>query len=389
MNGFELKRLAVAFAVGAVALAACAPATPPAAAPAAKPAAPAKEAAAPAKEAAAPAPAPAAKPAAPAAAAKALTKVNFSQPSTAMAYGPIMLAEAKGFLKEEGLDWETTLTGSGAKSMAALIGGSVHLNTQEYSDVILASEKGQTTLGFAAMTSEMNLGIVMKRAVAAQRGVSDKSPLADRIKALKGLKIGITSPGSGTDSLVRYLMQSQKLDPDRDADIVASGSGPNILAAFGQGQIDAFAQVSPVIEQAVVRHDGVLLISTPRGDVAELRGRIGFAIVGRKDWLDKNVEIATKVTKAVWRAEQLIKAKPQEAKDALKKAVYPELEPAIWDLVWDNSTPQYPKDPTMTPEGVKRTIDFMSAVSKQPIKATFDQVATNKFVELARKEIKE
>src|ERR671920_566250 len=58
-------------------------------------------------------------------------------------YLPLTVAERRGFFKEEGLDVEINDFGGGAKSLQALIGGSVDVVTGAYEHTIRMQAKGQ------------------------------------------------------------------------------------------------------------------------------------------------------------------------------------------------------------------------------------------------------
>ena len=58
-------------------------------------------------------------------------------------YLPLTIAERKGFFKEQGLDVEINDFGGGAKSLQALVGGSVDVVTGAYEHTIRMQAKGQ------------------------------------------------------------------------------------------------------------------------------------------------------------------------------------------------------------------------------------------------------
>lgn len=58
-------------------------------------------------------------------------------------YLPLTVAEKKGFFKDQGLDVEINDFGGGAKSLQALVGGSVDVVTGAYEHTIRMQAKGQ------------------------------------------------------------------------------------------------------------------------------------------------------------------------------------------------------------------------------------------------------
>ena len=63
---------------------------------------------------------------------------------------------------------------------------------------------------------------------------------------LKGMKIGVTAPGSSTHFMVLHMMAQAGLKPD-DAAFIGVGSGSTAVAAAKRGEIDALVSVDPVI----------------------------------------------------------------------------------------------------------------------------------------------
>ena len=63
---------------------------------------------------------------------------------------------------------------------------------------------------------------------------------------LKGMKIGVTAPGSSTHFMVRISMAQAGLKDD-DAAFIGVGAGATAVAAAERGEIDALVSVDPVI----------------------------------------------------------------------------------------------------------------------------------------------
>ena len=311
----------------------------------------------------------------------ALRKLSIVLPNLSFYAVPVTLAQNKGYFADEGYDVEITTTGSGSKAVAALLGGSADVGVMEFSDLIGAVEQHQPVQVFAAIVTEPNISIALKKSIADASGLSDQSPIDDKLKALKGKKIAISSPGSGTDTSLRWALLKVGLDPDRDVEIVPSGSASNELAAFAQGQVDAFAQTSPWIEQAIAKNNGFMVVSFPRGDVPEQHGRLAFALATFKDAMDKKPEVFTGATRAVWRALKLIHDQPEDAKSVAKQALFQDVDNDVYDTAWKINLPSFPADPRITEQQVQLTLDFKQRVTGAPSSVTFDQIATNRFVD--------
>ena len=146
------------------------------------------------------------------------------------------------------------------------------------SSALHAREHGAPVTVFGAVMTQYSSNIAVRRDWAKKFGVTENSPYKDKLKALKGITIGITSAGSGTDQLVRFLAKQAGLRPDRDMTITALGSGQAMLAAFSQNRIQAFSHSAPDAEEAAEeprRHPAVQFLegrSQAAGRVPVCRG---------------------------------------------------------------------------------------------------------------------
>ena len=104
-------------------------------------------------------------------------------------YLPLTIAERKGYFKSEGLDVEIVDFPGGAKALQAMVGGSADVVSGAYEHTINMLAKGQPIVGLALQGRYNGIVIGVSKAKAAHY----KSP-AD----LKGMKVGVTAPGSST-----------------------------------------------------------------------------------------------------------------------------------------------------------------------------------------------
>ncbi len=155
----------------------------------------------------------------------------------ALFYLPLTLAERLGYFRDEGLDVQILDFPGGAKSLQAMMGGSADVVSGGFDHVIILRAKGQALKSFVLQVATPSLAL----GVSTRRAATYRTP-AD----LKGMKIGVTAPGSSTHIFVNYLLAGAKLTPD-DVAIIGVGTGPTAVAAMRAGHIDAIANVEPAI----------------------------------------------------------------------------------------------------------------------------------------------
>jgi NitT/TauT family transport system substrate-binding protein len=154
-------------------------------------------------------------------------------------YLPLTIAEQKGFFKAEGLDVEIQDFPGGAKALQALIGGSVDVVSGAYEHTVTQQAKGQNIEALVLQGKYAGIVLGMNKAKAAEY----KSP-AD----LKGMKIGVTAPGSSTNMFVNILLAKAGLKPDA-VSIIGVGATAGAVAIMQRGEIDALSNLDPVISQ--------------------------------------------------------------------------------------------------------------------------------------------
>ena len=157
------------------------------------------------------------------------------------------------------------------------------------------------------------------------------TPIAQRFAALRGLRLGITSPGAATDVYMRYYLRRAGLNPDRDAQIIGAGSGANLLAALRTRQIDAFHLSAPTPYLAERDGFGTVVIKSSAGDVPELDNFMYTGIAVHNVFANQNADLLRRWVRAVNRANQLMRRDQAAAVTHLRKH-FPRQDPAILAL---------------------------------------------------------
>ncbi len=154
-------------------------------------------------------------------------------------YLPATLADQLGYYRSEGISVEIDDLKGGADALKALLGGSVDMVTGFYEHTIRTQTQGK----FIEMVTLFDLypGLVMM--VGAQHAGQVHS-----IKDLAGHPVGVTSPGSSTDEMVKYLEKKNGMAADA-IPVVPIGSGSTAIAAITSGQVWAGVTVEPAASQ--------------------------------------------------------------------------------------------------------------------------------------------
>src|ERR1700682_5885157 len=184
-------------------------------------------------------------------------------------YLPNMLTQQLGYFKAENLDVTLVDEGSGQGSEEALIAKQVQAASGAYSHTIELQPKGkfiETVCQFGIAPGEAEMVATSK---------------AGTIKAaadLKGKNLGVTSIGSGTQTVTSAIVGKAGISPTNDVKWVPVGAGSTFIAAIKQDTIDAGMTTEPTISRMVKSGDAKVLVDlrTPAATRAALGGDYPF-----------------------------------------------------------------------------------------------------------------
>jgi NitT/TauT family transport system substrate-binding protein len=187
-----------------------------------------------------------------------LKKVHAAIPAITPAAAPFAIAKDRGFYREEGLDVDLIVMPS-AVGIQALIGGNVNFSTQGGAGLLPALRGAPIRLLFSAYRRPMYWLYTR--------------PEIRSVGELKGRKVGVSSIGSGPDSLLRDLLTKHGLEGGREVVILPVGSGIARFFALQARSVDAAMLSIPanfMAQDAGYRQ----LVSFIDQDMVELQGSI-------------------------------------------------------------------------------------------------------------------
>ena len=230
---------------------------------------------------------------------------------TIYGYMPFFVAQAQNMFAKHGIDAEIAQFPGGSRAMQAVLGGSSDVACGFYEHTVQIAAKGGHLVAFVLQTR--NSGLVL--------GV--RKQLADKVNTaadLKGLKIGVSAPGSATHLFAMLLMTKAGIK-GTDAAAVGVGTTQTALTAFERGDVDALSLFDPIIAD-LERQGEIKIIGDARA--AENTRRIfggpyaSGTLYGEAGWVAKNEAAVRGCAVAIQEATAFLKgASPQQAIDAL------------------------------------------------------------------------
>jgi NitT/TauT family transport system substrate-binding protein len=241
--------------------------------------------------------------------AHALEVIKATQAVASFSFLPADYAQDAGYFKEEGLDVQQIATKGGGPDMAALVSGNVNFNFGVGVYQINAIRAKRDLVTVLNMERRPSISVVISKAAAAKTGVKPDASLKERAAALKGLRVGVTRPGSLTDKEIRHLMKIGGLK-EGDVKIVAIGSAKSMIAAIKLGQIDGFSISIPYDRLAVNQGLAVQWIDNPAGQDPAIDPFLMSSLVTTPTMVKEHPELVRKMVKALRHAIADIISKP-------------------------------------------------------------------------------
>lgn len=293
---------------------------------------------------------------------------------------PLYVAEGDGVLERMGMQVERTPTGSVSGSIAAALSGSVDVARTTVFGPIAARADGAPVKVVAGMVSRLPLQMVVQKEVLEKAGVTQSSPLEEKLELVKELNFGAGSPGGGSDTVPRLL--AAQAGGEDDIKINYLGSGANLVAAFIRGNIDAFAaQVQntlPAVEQA----DGVLLFDFAAGkeNVPGLSDLLYGGLAVSDSVMQERPEMLTCLNAAIMAGMELLQTDVERAKESARN-VMTELDDAMFEKVFTANVPSFSETPVIEQSTFEKSVAFQEKGQGEELDVTFDDLAVNRFAE--------
>jgi NitT/TauT family transport system substrate-binding protein len=153
-----------------------------------------------------------------------LVKVPVQIPSITPAVTAFAVARERGYYRQEGLDVQLVVMPS-ALGTQALLGGNVKFATAGGAGLLPILRGAPLRFMFTTFSRPMFW-------------LYARSDIRS-VENLRGKKVGVSSLGSGPDSLLREILKKHELDGGRDVAIMPVGSGTARFFALQAGTVDA------------------------------------------------------------------------------------------------------------------------------------------------------
>ena len=274
--------------------------------------------------------------------------LNVGQINDSINFFPFYVAEQMGYFKAQGITLgQRPRLQTGPKVVAALESNSIDIGGVVITDAFGMAKVDPSARIIGALTNGYVVDIVVGKQFEQATHLTEASPLTDKINALKGKKIGITGPNTGTEALLTYLFKQQGMDARKDATLISLGSDNTAaLAALQNNRVDALSFFSPIGQAAEAQGVGNIFISPDNGDVPDLNGDVHGLFVTKQSTIDAKPQAINGFIRAVSQAENYIQTNPDKAKTLLNG--YLKLGDSVSEAVYKATSPVWAKTPELS-----------------------------------------
>lgn len=297
---------------------------------------------------------------------------------SALYYLPLTIAEQLGYFKDEGLNVRISDFAGGTRSLEAVVGGSADVVSGAYEHTINMQSRKINFQSFvlAGAAPQISVGI------SAAKAANYKSP-AD----LKGLKVGISAPGSSTNMVINFLAAKGGLKPG-DITVIGVGAGATVIAAVEQGRVDAVSQTDPAV--TILEKAGKIKViaetRTPEGTEKIFGGPMPAAsLYCPVEFIRKNPNTVQALANAMVRAlVWMQEASPQQVLAAVPEQ-YLLGNKAMYLFAYQNVRTAYSKDGQISEAGAKTTLRALASFNPKLDPKSIDLASTytNEFAKKA------
>ncbi|MDT2005677.1 hypothetical protein FXW78_14655 [Rhodococcus opacus] len=278
---------------------------------------------------------------------------------------PALLVEGD-FAERFGLDFERVdIAGSGSSNqMAAILSGDADI-AGAGSNTVVDAYLGGADIQVIAGDGDIIQSLVVSNNAIERFGVDVDADPRDRVRALRGMKIGAGPTGSAGNSALRVVLNDAGLDPDRDVTLVPlADTGSAVAAGLEQGTFDATWAPVGSGEVAVTRGNATTLVSVPAGEAPALDGYVCNVIFAPTRFIEQNPELVGRIREALAEATRMTKEEPEAAGQILKNSIYSGMDQAVFDLAWNEAVQGYHDGNLFTPEDWNSFVDIFDEYSE-------------------------
>jgi NitT/TauT family transport system substrate-binding protein len=285
-------------------------------------------------------------------------EIKIGLPVMSLELLPILAAQEQGFFAKHGIKSEVIVFRGGGVAMAAFVSGEIPVVATGFPQVALMRAKGVDAVLFFNHMPKLPFGLVAR-----------KDLNITSISQIKGMSVAVTSPGSLTDMIGRYLIAKQGWDPKKDVGFVTVGGGGELFGALVGKKVDTAVLMEPFLSMGVTQGTITTVV-----DVAEALDAFASApLTTTRSFLQKSPKEIKAVHAGMMDALAFIHNDRQGAL-AFAQKKFPGTKPEVLAPVFDRLEKLWSRDGKFTPDNIRITQEICRDLGVTKDIIPFDEV---------------
>lgn len=306
--------------------------------------------------------------------ASALEKVKIVNIGHGYFSGPLYVAEREKLFEKHGLEPEIITVKGGSLAFQAVSTHQADFGILSYEHLLDAASQGRDLAAiFNIADRPLNNVVASKLLLEQAKGKS----LDERVKLLKGYRIGTPSAGGSGEKMLTVLGREHGLQVPGDVKLAYLGADASAyVGAFRSNVIDAAMPFEPagvLLEQEGL---GGTLINIMSGEVPAFRDLIFMTVCTYPEMLQKNPELAHKVAAVFAEAQKILLDKKRGIQ--IMGTEFSNLSPESNAKAYETVSQIWTKDGHMTLEGAKKVYDYLQPKGFKQIE--YEKTFSNEFL---------
>ncbi|MDP3135557.1 MAG: ABC transporter substrate-binding protein [Burkholderiaceae bacterium] len=299
--------------------------------------------------------------------------LTIAVPGDTLIFLPIYVARSGGFFEEEGIKVDWVNVGPSSRQAPAVMGGSADVTPLSLFHMVHAQKRGLKLVTLSAIMDATAIQLTLTNDAVKKSGIVASMPMAEKLKRLKGMTIGTSAPGSGTETIFRKMLQYRGMDPDRWLTLKPVGGAAPSLAAFENGLVDGVVYPAPVPEIIEAKGTGKTVIDGFKEDIAEVTDVPFLVLATSQETLTKKPELMAATARAMAKAMNFAQKNPEKVATLLRQ-YFKDSDEAIYLKMVESYRKATAKTPLITAAQVAKTAKWVSIGEPTPFVVKYEDI---------------
>jgi NitT/TauT family transport system substrate-binding protein len=280
----------------------------------------------------------------------------------------VYIADTMGYFEEEGIKVEYVNVGTGSSATQVLSAGDTDFIVSDITGMALArKQSGAESWMVAGQFKRFMADLSCRKGV-----VPAGQEYPDVMQTVRDLKVGITAPGSATDTYLRYSMIDAGVEPE-PRNIIGAGGVPQLVAAMKAKRIDCVVAYQPM--QKILADDVDSVLNWAEGEGPELFNEYVFnGIITSQEFAEKETPTVDAVSRAMKKAVEF-GSDPANAPEISEKTLkyFQGIKPEDLESAVRETAPTFGYD--VTPQAVSNALEAFNTINpKQKVDYAYEDL---------------